>query len=72
VAGRSANRTGVLVISVWLEPGEEGLRARITRTVDITARDEIATVATTPDEIARVVRDWLDAFLLGPADVTDR
>jgi hypothetical protein len=74
VALRTAERTGVLVIRVWIEPGAGGgIRARITRTLDVAERDEVATAASTPEEITRTVGDWLDAFLAaagGDAAVT--
>ena len=58
-------RTGVLVIRVWVEreqPPE--LRARITRTLDVTVReDEVSTVATTTHEIEQTVRAWLASFV---------
>jgi hypothetical protein len=64
VALSEAERAGVLVIRVWIEPGAgDGLRARITRTVDISERDEIVTVASTPDEITETVADWLAAYV---------
>jgi hypothetical protein len=57
-------RTGVLVLRVWLEDGEQdGLRARITETLDISAPDEIERAAAGEDEILRAVRVWLRSFL---------
>jgi hypothetical protein len=48
---------------VWTEPGSaSGLRARITRTADITADDQIITAAASVDEICAVVSAWLNAF----------
>ena len=66
---RTAERTGVLVIRVWIEPGiGGGIRARITRTLDVAERDEVATAASTPEQITRTVSDWLDAFLEAGGD----
>jgi hypothetical protein len=57
-------RIGVIVIRVWLEQrATAALRARITRTVDLAARNESVTVAGTADEICAQVRSWLDDFL---------
>jgi hypothetical protein len=59
-----AERTGVLVIRVWIElNGEARLRARITRVLDTESREVISSVVATRDEITSTVADWLDAFL---------
>jgi hypothetical protein len=56
-------RVGVLVIRIWMEHDSgSSLRARITRTLDISARDDVVTAATTDDEICAEVRAWLRAF----------
>jgi hypothetical protein len=72
VALLSAERTGVLVIRAWIEEnGETRLRVRITRTLDVGRREEISTVAATPEEVTGAVAEWLDSFLqAGP--VTER
>ena len=57
-------RTGVLVLRVWLEDGEhDALRARITETLDISTPAEIEKAAVGEDEILRAVRVWLRSFL---------
>ena len=57
-------RTGVLVLRVWLEDGEQdGLRARITETLDISTPDEIERAAVGEDAILRAVGVWLRSFL---------
>jgi len=57
-------RTGVLVLRVWLEDGEQdGLRARITETLDISTPDEIERAAAGEGEILRAVGVWLRSFL---------
>jgi hypothetical protein len=66
-------RTGVLVVRAWIESDAAGgLRARITRTLDLTTHDEITSTASTPAEITRVVVDWLDAFVREAVEVTER
>jgi hypothetical protein len=53
---------GVLVISVWHEPGaEDGFRARLVYGSGIEA-DPVSTVASTPDEVVAAVADWLGAI----------
>jgi hypothetical protein len=71
VSPRPDDRTGVAVIRVWVEPGPGGgLRARVTRTLDVASASESeASVASTPDEIVRVVSEWLAEFV---EDVTQR
>jgi hypothetical protein len=54
-------RTGVLVIRAWIESGS--LRARVTRTLDTSVRDDAVSVVATPQEVTRIVVDWLDAFV---------
>jgi hypothetical protein len=56
-------RTGVLVIRIWAE-GDQAptLRARITKTLDLTQPDEVSTVASSADEIESVVHVWLSEF----------
>ena len=51
------------MIRVWIEGDPPpSLRARITRTLDLTRRDEVATVASSAQEIETVVHDWLREF----------
>jgi hypothetical protein len=64
VAALPAERTGLLVIRAWIEEnGEVRLRARITRMVDVAAREQISTVVATPEEITGAVVEWLERFL---------
>lgn len=64
MAALPAERTGILVIRAWIEAnGETRLRARITGVLDVDAREEISTVAATPEEVTVAVADWLNVFL---------
>ena len=64
MAALQAERTGLLVIRVWIEKnGETRLRSRITSVLDVLNAEESSTFAATPDEIAKAVAEWLDAFL---------
>jgi hypothetical protein len=57
-------RTGVLVVRVWIEADDDGLRARLTGSLDIAQPDEEASrVAGSIDEIVAIVRDWLELFM---------
>lgn len=66
--GRMSDRTGLLVVRVWLEGGPsdgDGLRARIIQTLDVAAGAEIVTAAATTDQVCATVREWLEAYLAG-------
>ena len=54
----------MLVLRVWLEDGEpDGLRARITETLDISTSETIERAAAREDEILQAVSAWLRSFL---------
>jgi len=64
VAPPLVERTGLLVIRVWVEKnGEARLRSRITRVLDVSEGEEMTTAAATSEEITAVVTEWLEAFL---------
>ncbi len=54
-------RTAVLVIRLWLEDG--AVRARITRTLDVSAREAVESAAASQEEIVATVRAWLLEFV---------
>jgi hypothetical protein len=55
-----------MVIRVWIEPGEGGMRGRIVRAAAGTdAEDPVA--VSTPDAVYASVRDWLEDFLTSHA-----
>ena len=63
------DRAGALVVRVWLESLDpDGLRARITYTVDTALPGAEVTAAASVDEICDKVRAWLTSFL---ADLPD-
>ena len=58
-----AERTGVVVVRIWLEPGhDDGLRARVTAT-DLATNRETSAAAASVDEIVRIVRAWIESFV---------
>jgi hypothetical protein len=61
--GSSQERTGVLVIRVWVEGDEERFRARITQSLDVTAAEQVVSSAASVEDISAAVRAWLDAFI---------
>jgi hypothetical protein len=56
-------QTGVLVVRVWVEGDQPlRLRGRVTRTADVSRRDEVSSVVSSADEIEAVVHRWLVEF----------
>ena len=53
-------RVGVAVVRVWVEP-DGSFRGRITTTVDVAEHDEVVDVAGAPEEVLRVIRDWMES-----------
>jgi hypothetical protein len=61
----TVQKTAVLVIRVWWDEGLDGnaLRARITRTLDVSDADALETAAASEDEeIVAAVSAWLCSF----------
>jgi hypothetical protein len=60
---QSLDRTGVLIVRLWIEANHErGLRARITQTLDTTATEQSVAVAASADDICVVVKRWVEDF----------
>jgi hypothetical protein len=55
-------RTGVLVVRVWIEAGDGGLRARLTGTHDVAQGEETTETAATVDDVVAIVRSWVESF----------
>jgi antitoxin component HigA of HigAB toxin-antitoxin module len=61
---RSLDPTGILIVRVWIEANvRDGLRARITQTLDSTLDEQTMTTAGNPEDICAVVRTWVEAFV---------
>jgi hypothetical protein len=66
----SSERTGLLLLRVWIEPGHatKALRARLTGTVGGSGREvSIATAATVQDAVESI-RSWLEDFVASRAE----
>lgn len=63
--GDATERTGVVVIRVWLEGDDarRGLRARISLVPDIEGREEESLAAGSTEEILEAVRRFVDEFV---------
>lgn len=67
-----SERTGVLVVRAWFdERPPRGLLARVTETIDVSAPEQLVTLARGKDEVILVVQAWLDAFLRGESPPAD-
>ena len=52
-----------MVIRVWMEPGQGGMRGRIVRSLDAAGDEQDPVGVSTPEAVYESVRDWLEAFL---------
>jgi hypothetical protein len=62
VSATANERTGVLVVRVWVE-GDAPPRARLTATDDLAAPAQEEFAASGVDEIVATVRGWLERFV---------
>ena len=60
---RTSDRTGIMIVRVWLETDAHGFRARMTQTLDATGREEAMATAAEPEDVYAAVRTWVEAFL---------
>lgn len=67
----SEDRSGTLLVRVWLEGGTEHFRARVSAVAsDAPDEDRTVAVASSPREVLDAVRGWLDDFT-GTRSTTD-
>ena len=60
----SSDRTGILILHLWIDAGaSQGFRARITQKFDSNDREQDASAAATPEEVYAAVRMWVAGFL---------
>lgn len=52
-------RSGVLVISAWIEPDTGDFRARIMQTTDTKSSEHSLQWASSPTSVVAAVEDWL-------------
>ena len=63
VVGPPRERTGVLVLRVWVEAiSENNFRARVTSRLDVTRTKEEVETAATVEGVLSLVREWLETF----------
>lgn len=68
----SSDRTGVLIVRLWIEANHErGMRARITQTLDTMLAEQAVAVVASSEDICAVVKRWVEEFadrsILDPA-----
>ena len=66
--GTGSGRTGVMIVRIWIEGSDGTLRARLTETLDVTAREDTTRVASTLEEIVDIVSTWVDGFVTATAE----
>ena len=59
----NGERTGVLVLRVWIEAGSGEFRARITAEDELGSRDRVTAVAGGVEEILELIRAWVADFV---------
>jgi hypothetical protein len=60
---RPRERTGVLILRVWLEDSNGSLRARITEASDLDVGEPSTHVAANTNEIVAIVGAWVEQFV---------
>jgi hypothetical protein len=61
-----SERTGVLVLRVWIEAGSEsGLRARITTEDELGSQERVSVVAGSVEQVVELVEQWVQGFVSG-------
>ncbi len=55
-------RTGVIVVRVWLDEPTGAFRARVTESIDLERDGQRTSAVATPDGAIELVRSFLEAF----------
>jgi hypothetical protein len=59
----TVDRTGVLIVRLWIESNHEtGMRARITQTLDTMATEHSVALVASSHDICAVVKQWVEDF----------
>ena len=59
-----SERTGVLVLRVWIEAGSEsGFRARITVEDELGSHERVSVIAGSIEQVVEFVERWLKGFV---------
>ena len=59
----NGERTGVLVLRVWIEAGTDEFRARITAEDELGSGERVTVVAGSIEEILEFIRTWVADFV---------
>ena len=64
VKTQARDRTGLLIVRLWIDGNpRDGLRARITQTLDTADAEQSMATAADPEDIYAAVRTWIEAFV---------
>jgi hypothetical protein len=68
----SPDRTGLLIVRLWIDGSpHDGLRARITQTLDSAESEQTTGASASPEGIYAAVRTWVEAFVRSEKAVSD-
>ena len=59
-------RTGVVILRVWIEAGTDEFRARMTAETALGSGERVTAVAASLDEILEFIRRWVEEFRAPP------
>lgn len=59
----NGERTGVLVLRVWIEAGTDEFRARMTAEDELGSGERVTVVAGSIEEILEFIRTWVADFV---------
>ena len=59
----NGERTGVLVLRVWIEAGTDEFRARMTAEDELGSGERVTVVAGSLEEILEFIRTWVADFV---------
>jgi hypothetical protein len=66
--GSAGERVGVMIIRVWTEDSDRALRARLTRTLDLSTSDERSEAMAGSEAVLSAVGRFIQEFLRAGAD----
>ena len=60
----SSERTGILILRLWIEGNaRDGFRARITQMLDSASAEKAMAAAANPEDVYAAIRTWVEAFV---------
>jgi hypothetical protein len=59
----TSDRTGILIVRLWMEAPPDGFRARIVQTLDSMNSEHAMAAAATPEDVYAAVQTWVEEFV---------